>query len=367
MKFFAHKLLFLSFIAMATLNGLAAQNAPMLFEKERPKSQIRMNNRVLAIVNQKAITLLDVMKQMDMVFYQQYPQYASASEIRCQFYLISWKSALEELVDKELILVDAEEVKMEVSGADLRQEVEEVFGPNVIVSLDEAGLTLDEAMGMVKKDIILRRMLYVRVQSKAIKDVTPSEIRMAYEQYRENYEYANDWHFQIVTIRDPDPKKLERIVTKLGEVLKTERVDIDDLNARIKQFSDVNIFTSVKISDEFQQDENDLSPKYKNILSQLTSGTYSKPQLQNKSEIATYKILYLNDVIYDEVPSFTAMSGKLKSELMGQVASRETVEYKKRLRKQFPVTLMDELISSNYQPFTLEANGKKIDVPMPPM
>jgi len=343
-----------SIMALNSLNGLPGQAAPMLFEKERSKANIRINNRVLAMVNQKPITVLDVVKQMDLVFYKQYPQYADVPELRYQFYTMSWKAALQELVDKELILADAEEVKMDISGADLRQEIEETFGPNVVSSLDNAGLTMEEAMDMVKNDMILRRMMYVRVQSKALRDVTPSEIRLAYDRYKNNYNAANEWRFHVVTIRDPSAQKLGKIASKLDAILQNESLDLDDVKSFVKKCSESNVFTAVKISDELEQNEDDIAPRYLDILKELTPGSYSSPQLQTKSDTPCYKILYLKDVIYDEVPPFALMSGKLKSELLSRISSEESIEYKKRLRRQFPVSQMDELLASEFSPFAIE-------------
>lgn len=354
--------LFLFIFSTLALHG---QGAPMLFEKERPKPNIRINNRVLAMVNQRPITVLDLVKEMDLVFYKQYPQYASVPELRYQFYMISWKAVLEELIDKELIMADAEEVKMEVPGAELRQEVEKTFGPNVMMSLDEAGLTLEEAMEMVRKDMVLQRMLYVRVQSKAVRDVTPHEIRQAYDRFCHDYNPSNEWHFHVVTLRDPDKKKLDRIVSKLDTTLQNRPIDVDNVKSEVKKFSESGVFTSVKVSDEIEQDEDDLSPRYLDILKNMTPGTYSSPQLQTKADTPSYKIFFLKDVVYDEVPPFAVVSGKLKGELLSEISTRESIEYKKRLRKQFPVSQMDELIAGDFTPFSIEVNGQTVHVPLP--
>lgn len=354
--------LLLGFVAFF---GLEAQNSPLLFEKEKQKPQILIHNRVLAKVNQKPITVLDVMKKMDMVFYQQYPQYAGMPELRYQFYMVSWKQVLEELVDKEMIMADAEEMKMEVSGADVRQELEEVFGPNIISNLDKAGLTMTEAMKMVQEEITLKRMMYVRVHSKAFKDVTPQEIRLAYDRFIHEYEKKDKWFFHIITIRDTDSGKLDGIVKRTREKLREETVDIEDFSSWFKKIEGVNLFTSVKVSDLFEQLDSDLSPKYQEILSSLSPGEYSAPQKQVRDNAAFYKIYYLHEFAEDSPPEFYIVAPKLKEELMMKIAESETIEYKKRLRKQFPVAHMESLISSHFEPFTLEVDGKKINIPLP--
>ena len=147
--------------------------------------------------------------------------------------------------------------------------------------------------------------------------------------------------------------------------MKKESLEPEDLKVRIKKFSESNVFTSVKVSDEIQQSEEDLSPRFLEALSQLTPGQYSDPQLQTKSETPSYKILYLKDVTYDEVPPFSVVNSRLKGELMGKISERESIEYKKRLRKRFPVSTRDELLSNHFEPFVLEVDGKKIDIPLP--
>ena len=72
---------------------------------------------------------------------------------------MSWKSALEEIIDKELILADAQESKIEVSSGDVRQEMERSFGPNIIANLDKAGISFEEASKIMQEEIIIRRMI----------------------------------------------------------------------------------------------------------------------------------------------------------------------------------------------------------------
>lgn len=355
--------LFVAALFFLPLTLVFSQQAPMLFEKERPKPFIRINNRVLAIVNGKPITVLDVVKQLDLVFYKQYPQYASMPEMRYQFYLNSWKFALEELVDKEMILADAEEVKMEITGAELREEIEKIFGPNVVKNLDEAGLTMDEAMMMVKQDIMLKRMMSVRVQSIAFKDVTPQEIRRSYEAFRDDYQPSHQWTFRVITIKDPDKTKLAKMVQKLENQLQRENIHPDDIVPYIKKMSESGVFTSAKISEEFTEKQGDLSPFYRESLADLEPGSYSVPFHQEKSKAPTVKIFYLKEIIHDEVPSFAEMHGKIKGKLMGEISSRESKAYKDRLRKKYPVSLMDHLTSSQFEPFSLEVNGKKVAIP----
>ena len=64
---------------------------------------------------------------------------------------MNWKYVLQELIDKELILGDAEEKKVAITAGDVRQEMENMFGPNIIANLDKIGLSMDEALKIVRR------------------------------------------------------------------------------------------------------------------------------------------------------------------------------------------------------------------------
>ena len=125
---------------------------------QEAKKRIGINNRVLASVNGNVISVIDVKKKMDMIMYQSYPQYLGVAEARYEFYNSHWKEVLSDLIDRELMIADSEEKGFPISSGDVREELEEIFGPDVMFNLDNAGLTLDEAWQMVKADIIIRRM-----------------------------------------------------------------------------------------------------------------------------------------------------------------------------------------------------------------
>ena len=129
------------FILAALLCSHLAHGADMYVMGQSRERHVNVNNRILAVVNGKPLSVYDVMKKMDVHFYRQFPEYASSAEARHQFYQAQWKNMLRDLVDKELILADAESAKVEVSAGDVRQEMENMFGPNIIANLDKLGMT----------------------------------------------------------------------------------------------------------------------------------------------------------------------------------------------------------------------------------
>src|SRR5665647_2210950 len=117
-----NKILFYCFALLTLTTSLSALMNEGKLKGPAVESKIFVNNRILARVNGKPISAYDVMKKMDIIFFKQFPEYMSSTEARFQFYTYNWAHELEEMVTKELILADAKESKVEVSGGDLRQE-----------------------------------------------------------------------------------------------------------------------------------------------------------------------------------------------------------------------------------------------------
>jgi hypothetical protein len=109
------KIILSLFLSLALFNhpSLEALRNEALFDANKKNGpKIVINNRILGRVNGKPISTYDLMKKMDVSFFRQYPEYASSIEARFQYYEMVWKSALAEMIDKQLILADAQESKI---------------------------------------------------------------------------------------------------------------------------------------------------------------------------------------------------------------------------------------------------------------
>ena len=121
-----------------------------LYAPEEPKLSVQ--NTILTRVNDNVISVVDVMKKMDLVMHQSYPDLVNSSQARMQFYSMHWKSVFNEMVDNELILADAESREIKLTDGEIREEMERRFGPNVQITLDKIGFSLDDAKNMIKKE-----------------------------------------------------------------------------------------------------------------------------------------------------------------------------------------------------------------------
>lgn len=352
MKRYRHLLIALLLIGSYELNGAS-------FTQQEPH-QILVNNRILARVNGKSISTYDVVRKLDLLFYREFPEYLDYLPGRFQFYQVNWHTILEELINKELILADAQEHKIEVTAGDIREEMQTLFGPNIIANLDKAGMTFDEASKIVQGDIIIQRLLNFKVNAKALRAVTPSKVRKAYDDFILDPKNASltQWRYQVVTIRDRTPKKSEDLANQAFKLLSEENVSLDKLIATMKDRKLMGRRAKVTVSNEIKNHEGELSETYKAILTNLEPGKFSTPSVQkSRAENTTvYRIYLLKEKTPGGVPSYKDMESKLKEKLLNDAAEAETNLYMEKLRSHFHFRKqdLDAFIPADYKPFSLQ-------------
>lgn len=343
---------------MATSSIHAAAGDPFLFGGTTETSNhIVVNNRILATVNDKRISVIDIMKKMDVLFYKQYPQYSSNPVARFQFYQASWKRVLQDLIHKELIIADAEENKLPVTNGDIRQELEMTFGPNIILNLDKAGLTFDEAWKIMHDDIMLRRMMFFRANAKAIRTVTPQDVRKTYDEYIITNKKPEQWQYMVISIRDPDAVNGAEAANFVHRFLTEQKGDVNEISKQIQSTEPFGKTAKVTISELYTHEEKDISPAYKEALAALkTNDSYSHPVAQKSRDKNTvFRIFYLKEHSPGGAPPFNEVANVIREELIENAIEKETIAYLKRLRTHYHVHEGDikELIADGFEPFVL--------------
>lgn len=313
--------------------------------------KIAVQNTILAKVNGKTISMMDVKKKMDMVFHQNYPQLATSSQARMQFYEASWRHVVMDMIDNELIISDATDKEIKVTDGEIREVMEERFGPNVMQTLDKIGLTFEETWKMVKNELLVQRMTWWFIHSKAVSSVTPQDIRQAFRLYiKENPAYS-EWKYRVVSIRvdQPDDMLSQQVYQLLSESGKAP----ESLEEVLKKLESPGI--SIAISNEYSAKTQELSDVHQAALAPLTPGTYSKPSFQTSrvDKKTVYRIFYLigkNDV---PAPGFEDLSQQLRNDLIQKEVSQQSLVYLTKLRKHYGFDA-DKTIPDDLHPFSLQ-------------
>ncbi|MGD9685332.1 MAG: hypothetical protein AB7W16_29535 [Candidatus Obscuribacterales bacterium] len=322
---------------------------------------IRVDNRVLAKPMGKPITVLDVMRRLDVHFHRAYPQYSRNLEARLHFYREGWRRVLDEMVDTELILADAEEKKVQVSDGEVRRELEDLFGPNVVENLDELNMSFDEAMQMVKADMITERMKGYMVSARAMAKLSPEKIRLAYDAFSKQQGESDEWEYQVLSIRHKSGEVAKEIAEKAASLVGSGGTleEVKGALSAMQEGGELEGSAVITLSDLEKRSDKTLALSHREILSQLANGSYSPPQSQvSRVDGSTVmRLFYLKEHSVQVPPTFEEIQGQIKNHLLQMAALEEQERYIKRLRKQYGVT-EESIELAGFEPFALQGYSR---------
>lgn len=322
----------------------------------RHRSSIVIENRVLATVRDQTITVVDVVKKLDMIFRQQFPQYRHVPEARYEFYRANWRRVFEELVDRQLIVSFSEEKHFGVTNGDVRQELEETFGPHVMMNLYEEGLSLHDAHEMMKADILLRRAMSFYVHSPVLAAITPEVLRGAYRGRIEEVKQKQGWIWRAVTVKSKKGDCPRDVADAVWNLLEREHQTLDGITSGLPEGIEVSI------SQVFRSEQKDVAPNVRQILEKLPVRSFSDPQLWNsRSDPHQSWRCYIVDERFEQsVPTFFELEPALRQEIASPEITKRTLEFFDDLRKQYHVKHVfssEQLVA--FEPFQLKPSGSE--------
>lgn len=348
MRFFA----FL-FISLSAFLG-AVQSSPLFMEDNY---EIIFENRLLAQVNGKPVTVYDLMKKMDLVFYRQYPEYATNKQARFQFYQASWKQILKELVEKELMLADASNSKFEVTQSEIRQELEKSFGPNIIANLDKIDMTMEEAKEILQSEILIRKLMGFKITGKAYRSINPQDLKDAYAAWAKENQTEEQIVYRVLTIRDSvDGEKGRSISSLVHKWLKEGRGDLEQAKVAFEKLGILMETTKVTVSERLKMTRAELLPEVKSVLEGLNEREFSVPvaQKSRRDHSVSWKIYALEEIEKPQLASFKEMEPKLRDKLLDERINKEAVEYLSYLRDHYSVhDSYTKQLAADWHPFSL--------------
>lgn len=308
------------------------------------------NNRVLARVHDKNITLLDVVKAMDLFITENDPQSMSSFEKKMTFYHQAWQIFLKQQIENELVLTEAKSLKIKIPEGEVNEEVLRRFGPEVTKRLHEMNLTPDEARIIVERDLIVSRLVGSRATMKAIQQITPERVHLAYRNYLEKNPEQAKLEYSFISVRGDNEKEKEACVQKAHKLLQTQSISsvVEALKA---DFSDLRISASKNISAE----EENISPEHRTILQSLTEQAVSDPVKQTSKSGTVYRVFHLAKRDEIKPQSLENMFDQLQNKLLQDEVAQERTKFLNKLREKYDVTEQSGAITipSDYVPFEI--------------
>ena len=328
-----------------------AEPSMMSMPQPSVNQQLVVNNRILVKINDKTISVLDVMKNMDIHLNRYYPEVADSPAARYQFYTSSWRYTLDQMIVSELMMADAEKREIKVSDGEIREEIQSRFGPNVMASLEKIGISPEEAKEKVHEDMVRQRMEWFRVTSKAFNNVTLKEIK---EAYRAKYQFSEEWKYQTLSIRSKDKEVCKALADEVFALIQNEHLDLKNASQKLQEKHTPEEGVTISLSPEYQEETKKLSSSHRDILSFLHVGNVSAPVEQtSKDQSIVYRLFYLQDHIKKEPPPFEEVARGLKDDLLQEAHGEMLAIYIQKLHKQFGYDEKSLDIPENFVPFTL--------------
>ncbi len=350
-------IIFLALAAFATVGAIDTQEQKAeQFLKKR--GGIKLNHWVLAKPNGHPITTLDLAKRLEVVFYQNYPDYASSQQARLQFYSQAWRELLNDQIDNQLMLLDAEEKHVKVADGDVRQELEQMFGPNVVATIDELGLTYTEAVEMIREDLTVQQMRGAMIHARASMAITPERLQETYEKFATNFTPVDRCKYQMLTIRhgnEATAREAAAVANRLaGEGLTLEEIyDKMDNERREGKLAGT---LSIRVSELEERPVPSLATAYRDQLTEMTVGTTSGAiEQKSRSGDAVFRLFHLASWTEDELPLFDDVVDQIYSALLQNEVGDKQEIYLGKLRHQYGITeeYLATMIPDAFTPFTL--------------
>lgn len=311
-----------------------------------------INNRPLAKVNGKVISLYDVVKKMDLFLYDYYPNQTFPTTDRYQYYMSRWQPTLEEMIADELVLMDAEQKEIKVSDGEVREELEKRFGPNIMSNIDKVNFQYEEAREMIRNGIIVGQLIGMKVHSKAFQTATPQAIKVAYEEYVQEHPPEDEWTYQVLSIRGKDKEVCASLAQKAYAFLHNEGKSLEDVASTLEEEG-----VTIALSDDYSGPTQKISSAHLQAIQELDKGTYSAPvsQVSRSDNSMVQRIFFLKDQVKNLPETFDKMHDKLKNELLFKIADKEKEVYIHTLKKRFgyDVHSPNFELPENYRPFAL--------------
>ncbi len=316
--------------------------------------KLKINNRILVTVMNKPITVLDVVKKMNVILEQNYPEYRHIDSARHQFYSQQWKTILYQMIDSELMLKDAEKLEIKLSDAEIREEIHSRFGPNIMKSLSSIGISYDEAKKMVESDLLTQRMLWYRVHSKALTNVVPQEIKKSYQDYVCKNPSSDVWTYEVMSIKSKAEETGSLLAGKAFDMLSAAKLGLKEAALAIKNESNKDANIQITVSDLIMAKEYELSTNHKDVLKTLKTGQYSEPveQIGKNGKEKVFRVFHLIDHDKKEPEKFTKLADQFKDKLIQEKINDFNKNYLTKLRSRYGFNDLSQI--EKIEPFTLE-------------
>ncbi|MCH9612813.1 MAG: hypothetical protein S4CHLAM102_13120 [Chlamydiia bacterium] len=315
---------------------------------------LMMHNRPLVKVLDRTISVRDVVKQMDIFLKMHHPEAFESKAKLYQFYSSQWKNTLDSMINAELICAMAEKEKIKISDGDVREEMTNQFGPNLMSAIDELGITYNEAKEYIHTQLVERQMMWMHVYQRVFQIVTPEKTKGAYLQHLAENPPKEEWVYRMMTVKNADSSIEDHIAHVAVSLMSSQSEGLESLSAFLqKEHPDYRI----SISDDMILEKRHASPEMLAILNTLAPNELSTPvkQFSRREKSDVYRVFELKSHEQAMPPAFFDIAQALKDQLINSTADELRDQYISKVRKHFRCEdpTLYEMIPSDFAPFSV--------------
>ena len=152
--------------------------------------------------------------------------------------------------------------------------------------------------------------------------MTPEVIRIAYEEYAKANLRPTIWVYRVISIRDKDQSKAEKAAEQAYQYLTTEQIPITLISDKMGA---LELSTKLNLTEELRHTDKEVSDSYKEPLSKLQPGLYSRPlAIQSRKDNSTvYRIFFLKEKIPGGMIPYSEISPQIKENLLNNAAMKK--------------------------------------------
>lgn len=315
---------------------------------------IQTTNRVLVNVGEKAITVLDVKKEMDRQIYIKDKHMFTNPEAVYRYYAQNWKYTLKKLTEDETLLLEANKMGYKIPEVEITQKVTELFGENSVVTCKELSITPEEARRISNREIISLHLSWFNIWNKTVNTTTPKIVKAAYEKHITELAKKDKWTYQAITVKGKEEKLVQDASAKIKVLL--EENECSNLTALIDSIRNEKEQVALRVSKDITLEKSQLSDSLLSVLGSLEEGMASDIISSKKGSEYTGKIFQLKSIEKKYIPEFVDIQEELKNTLVSQSGSVCSQKYFQSLYKKYDIYGIygEELNSCRLEPFSLQ-------------
>ena len=224
-------------------------------------------DRIVAIVNEDAVTLSELDEAIK-PFLQQIQEAPYNPDERRQLVFKVRQDTLNRIIDQRLTDQESKRLGVSISDSEIDKRVDTVKEQNFLTdedlnkALEAEGYSLEEYREKIKEQLLSQTLVNMEVKSKIA--ITEEEISKYYENHKNDYEGAIQYHLRTVLIRVSSWENAEA----MGIALERMNLVVEELNAgapfekvarqysedvTAKEGGDLGLFTIEELAPELQE------------------------------------------------------------------------------------------------------------------